>query len=148
VTAVRPGRKRRLTAALVAGAATVLLAGCAVHGTPTDVGGEPSQASELHARRAAVDGLRHHDERRFDAAVSRGQRASAAAAWRNCAPALAVQPDAEARVTFNDTVVPDIVGVFVHPARHGVPGCWVTLSWSEGRGWSASAERTAGEPRL
>ncbi|MBM7476199.1 hypothetical protein [Curtobacterium herbarum] len=145
---MRAGRERRVTAALVAGAATVLLAGCAVHSTPTDVGGEPSPGSELHARRAAVDGLRHHDERRFDAAVSRGQRATAATAWRTCAPALAVDPDAEARVTSDDAAVPDIVGVVVHPTAHGAPGCWVTLSWSEGHGWSASAERTAGDRRL
>lgn len=148
MTRTRTGRDRGVTAAFVAGVATVLLAGCAVHSTPADVGGEPSTASGLHARRAAVDGLRHHDERRFDAAVSRGQRATAATAWRTSAPALAVRPDAEARVTFDDAVVPETIGVIVHPVTRGASGCWVTLSWSAGHGWSAAAERTAGEPRL
>ncbi|MBT1671817.1 hypothetical protein [Curtobacterium flaccumfaciens] len=119
--------------------AAIALVGCSGHNVPTDVGGEPSDASEVAARQAAVEGLKDHDEGRFVSAVTPDQRSEAVKAWKVCEPLL--KPGA--KVTYNDAVVTTIVGVFVHPADKKAKGCWVTLSWKEGRGWSMTAELSA-----
>lgn len=121
--------------------AAVALAGCSGHNVPTDVGGEPSDASETAARQAAVEGLEEHDEHRFVSAVGQDQRSGAVRAWKVCEPLLTPG----AKVTSNDAVVTTIVGVFVHPADKRAKDCWVTLTWTEGQGWSMAAELSAAD---
>jgi hypothetical protein len=119
--------------------AAVALAGCSGHNVPTDV--EPSDASETAARQAAVEGLEEHDEHRFVSAVGQDQRSGAVTAWKVCEPLLTPG----AKVASNDAVVTTIVGVFVHPDDKRAKDCWVTLSWTEGQGWSMTAELSAAD---
>lgn len=124
--------------AAIAVLSTAALAGCAGHNTPSHAGGEASRASQVHARDAIVDGLKNQDESRFSAAVSKANRTEAAAAWSVCKPVLG-KP---AKVTYDDEVDPNIIGVILHPYDRNTKRCWVTLSWAEDNGWTVSAELT------
>jgi hypothetical protein len=128
-------------AVFIAGIAVLSLAaltGCAGSAEPSDAGGEPSEASQVHAREAIVEGLKSADESRFVAAVARANRPEAKAAWSTCKPVVG-KP---AKVTYDDGVDPSIIGVILHPQDRTLRRCWVTLSWARDQGWAVTAELT------
>lgn len=125
----------------LAGIATFSLAalvGCAGSNAPSDAGGEPSEASQVHARDAVIDGLKSADESQFVAAVGKANRPEAKVAWSTCKPVIG-KP---ATVTYDDGVDPSIIGVILHPQDRSLQRCWVTLSWARDQGWDVTAELT------
>lgn len=114
------------------------LVGCAASDSPSDAGGEPSDASQVNARDAVIDGLKNADESQFVTAASKANRPEAKVAWSNCKSVIG-KP---AKVTYDDGVDPSIIGVILHPHDRALKRCWVTLSWAKGQGWDVTAELT------
>ncbi|GAA1494522.1 hypothetical protein GCM10009627_28680 [Curtobacterium herbarum] len=114
------------------------LVGCAGSNAPSDAGGEPSEASQIHARDAVIAGLKRADESQFIAAASKANRSEARVAWSTCKSVVG-KP---AKVTYDDGVEPSIIGVILHPHDRALKRCWVTLSWAKGQGWDIAAELT------
>ena len=137
---MRPSTKlaRAVSLAGTAVFSLAALVGCAGSHPPSDAGGEPSRASQVHARDAIIDGLESADEGRFVAAVSGAKRSEAEAAWSSCKSVVG-KPG---KVTYDDAVDLRFVGVILHPHDRTMKRCWVTLTWTKGSGWDVTAELT------